>query len=397
MTIPIRHIEVRPGEYHDSVTLLRASQAAAGVAGVSAAQIAMATPLNRELAAGLGFQVPDAGPNDLLLTVAADDQDAVDRALDEMRVALRPRSSESAVGLDGPVARSVRTACAASPQFPVVAISTPGHAALPPALDAIAAGRHVFLFSDNVPVAHEIALKDAAAKAGVLVMGPDCGTAIVGGVGLGFANVLRADLPGPGVGVVAASGTGAQQLTCLLDDAGVRVTQVLGVGGRDLTGPVGGRATLAALALLDRDPTTEHVVLISKPPDPRTADVITAAIAALSTPVSTVLLGPGRPDITASVEGVLARLGRPVPEWMHRADSVPQAGTSGALRGLFGGGTLADEAMLVAEPVLGPIRSNIPLRPESALPPDAAGRGLPNLTGLGSVVLDLGDDAFTVG
>ena len=117
----------------------------------------------------------------------------------------------------------------------MVLLSLPGAAVLGEAMDAIDAGRHLMIFSDNVPVADEVAIKDAAAASGLLVMGPDCGTAIISGIGFGFANVLRGNDSGPRVGVVAASGTGAQQLTCLLDDAGVAVSQVLGLGGRDLS------------------------------------------------------------------------------------------------------------------------------------------------------------------
>ena len=126
----------------------------------------------------------------------------------------------------------------------------PGAYAVAEAADAIAAGRSVLVFSDGVPVEHEVALKHAAHDAGVLVMGPDCGTAIVSGVALGFANVVR---PGP-VGLVAASGTGAQQISCLLDMAGVGVSHVLGVGGRDLSEAVGGLATLDALRRPRRRP-----------------------------------------------------------------------------------------------------------------------------------------------
>ncbi|WP_324275311.1 hypothetical protein [Blastococcus brunescens] len=123
----------------------------------------------------------------------------------------------------------------------------------------------MLVFSDGVPVEHEVALKRAAHDAGVLVMGPDCGTAIVSGVALGFANVVR---PGP-VGLVAASGTGAQQISCLLDMAGVGVSHVLGVGGRDLKEEVGGLGTLDALAALDADDATERVLLVSSRPRPR--------------------------------------------------------------------------------------------------------------------------------
>src|SRR5206468_9297770 len=157
-------------------------------------------------------------------------------------------------------------------------ISVPGQYAVPEAADAVTAGRSVLVFSDGVPVEHEVALKRAAHEAGVLVMGPDCGTAIVSGVALGFANVVRR---GP-VGLVAASGTGAQQISSLLDAAGVGVSHVLGVGGRDLSEAVGGLATLDALAALDADPATERVLLVSKPPAPSVQASVEAAAAELS-------------------------------------------------------------------------------------------------------------------
>src|SRR4029078_656279 len=135
---------------------------------------------------------------------------------------------------------------------------------------------------------HEVALKRAAHDAGVLVMGPDCGTAIVSGVALGFANVVRR---GP-VGLVAASGTGAQQISCLLDMAGVGVSHVLGVGGRDLSEAVGGLATLDALAALDAAPATERVLLVSKPPAPSVAKTVQEVASKLSVPVRSAALSP---------------------------------------------------------------------------------------------------------
>lgn len=98
-------------------------------------------------------------------------------------------------------------------------------------MDALDAGSDVMIFSDNVPVEQEVALKQVAAQRSLLVMGPDCGTAVLDGLGLGFANVVE---PGP-VGLVAASGTGCQQVMALLDHAGVGVRAALGVGGRDLS------------------------------------------------------------------------------------------------------------------------------------------------------------------
>ena len=181
-------------------------------------------------------------------------------------------------------------------------------------MDAIQAGVSVMLFSDNVPVEQEIALKDEAASHDVLVMGPDCGTAVVGGLGLGFANALR---PGP-VGIVAASGTGAQEVTCLLDADGVGVTAVLGVGGRDLSAAVGGRSTLAAMKALDEHPATKFVVVLSKPPDPKVAERVRAAAEQLSTPSLVAFVGMGQGDLTAATAQILAALGRSPtapPEW----------------------------------------------------------------------------------
>ena len=217
-------------------------------------------------------------------------------------------------------------------------------------------------------------------------MGPDCGTAIVSGVALGFANVVR---PGP-VGLVAASGTGAQQVSCLLDTAGVGVSHVLGVGGRDLSEAVGGLATLDALAALDADPATERVLLVSKPPGAvGRRHPSTAAAAELSVPVRSAVLSAETPDLTAAVEALLRDMGLDVPTWPSRPGPAASAVPGATLKGLYSGGTLADEAMLLAAPALGDIRSNTPLKPELALGTD--------LSATGHVVIDFGDDALTVG
>lgn len=413
----VDHLELRRGVYHDSVTLLRISQAAADAPGILAAQVAMATPLNTELAAGLGFDIPAAaGPNDLLVALRGLDESAIAGGLSAIAAALAgaDAAGRSGGGFGSEAApRTVRTAAERTPDAGLVLLSVPGGAVIGEAMDAIASRRHVMIFSDNVPIEHEIALKDAAARAGVLVMGPDCGTAIVGGAGFGFANVLSA-LPSsaagsvddadaasarhiPTVGVIAASGTGAQQLTCLLDQAGVPVSAVLGLGGRDLSEAVGGRSALAALAMLDADPGTDHIVLISKPPHRSTADRVLAAAAAASTPTTTVLLGADRPDITAATGALLGAIGVAEPDWPRWLPDPLTVAGPGALRGLYAGGTLADEAMIVAAGALGDIRSNIPLRPDLGLPAAATIHGVPRLTGLGHVIVDLGDDAFTLG
>lgn len=393
------HIDVRKGVYYDSVTLLRITQAARSTAGITDAQVAMATELNVDLARGMGFEIPEGTtPNDLLITLRGDDQDAVDAGIAafEAAIAEAAAAGRAAGGLgSGPAPRSVRAAVNARPDASLVLLSVPGANVLGEAMDAIGQGRHVMVFSDNVPVDDEIVMKDAAARAGVLVMGPDCGTAIVGGVGLGFANVLT-EHDGESVGVIAASGTGAQHLTSLLDDAGVDISHVLGLGGRDLSEKVGGRSALQALAMLGDDPETARIVIVSKPPHPAVAEKVIAAAEALDKPVTMILLGQGQPNITEGASTVLTELGRDIPQWKTWNEQAAK-GAEGALRGLFSGGTLADEAMLVAGERIGDIRSNIPLRDDLALPADATGSALPQLSGLGHVVVDLGDDEFTQG
>ena len=378
------HLEVRPGSYHDSVSLMQVSRAAQDVDGVEAALVAMATELNREFLGPMGFDADvDAGPNDLLIAVRARDDDALAAGVAAVESALAASSRESGGFGEAAPPRTTAAALVREPA-PLVLVTTPGEHAFVEAMDALHGGANVMLFSDNVPLAQELALKRLAADHDLLVMGPDCGTAIVGGLGLGFANAVR---PGP-VGLVAASGTGAQHLTCLLDDAGVGTRHVLGVGGRDLKADVGGLATLQAMRALDADPGTELVVVLSKPPAPEVAERVRAAADDLDTPVVFGLLGAGQPDLTQLASAVAGRLGAaevPRTSWQPPEAPTPR---EGRLVGLFAGGTLATEAMLVMSETIGPIRSNVPLQPGWEHDGDA---GIPH------EVLDLGEDEFTVG
>lgn len=368
-------VEVRGGIYRDSVTLLQASRALARRPGVTAAIVAMATELNLDLLVRQGFPVPaEAGPNDLVVAIRGEDEAAVQAAWEALEELLARAPAPAADGVPGKVPPRTTGAAArrlAGPDGGLALVSVPGRYAYLEAMDALAAGLNVMVFSDNVPLHQEIALKEAAGRRGLIVMGPDCGTALIGGVGLGFANAVR---PGP-VGIVAASGTGAQQMMCLLDTAGVGVRHVLGVGSRDLSAEVSGRSTLAALAALDADPATEMITVVTKPPAPRVADLVHSAARRLNTPVTFAMLGEDAADLTDATAKVLRALGRDVPRWpswlapVHSAPPRP-----GALRGLFAGGALCTEAALIARRELGP-----------------------DLLSGGHAFTDLGDDEYTRG
>jgi FdrA protein len=320
----------------------------------------MATPLNVEVLTGMGFDVPtEATPNDLVVALRLAHAGALATALAGVDQALRDANRRDTGPSEQAPPRTTASAFRRTPDA-VALVSVPGPSAFVEAMDALEAGHDVMVFSDNVPLDQELALKRVAAEHRLLVMGPDCGTAVVGGLGLGFANVVS---PGP-VGIVAASGTGCQQVLALLDHAGVGVSSALGVGGRDLSAEVRGLATREAMRRLDEDPAVELIVLISKPPADDVATEIRAYADTLATPVEYALLGPGQPDLTAATEAVLRRLGREVPEW-------PVTGTAragnGVIRGLFVGGTLASEAELIAG------------------------------TGGGHTFVDFGDDEYTAG
>ncbi|MFN8193868.1 MAG: FdrA family protein [Nocardioidaceae bacterium] len=364
------------------------SQAVATAPGVTAAIVAMATPLNLDLYERLGFDpqaIAAATPNDLMVAVEAGDEDLLAGALAVLDARLSAKASSGGDGGDAlEPPRTVAAAIESGADF--VLISLPGEHAAVEAMDAIESGVSVMLFSDNVTVEEEIRLKDAALEhEGVLVMGPDCGTAVVGGVGLGFANAVS---PGP-VGMVAASGTGAQQVSSLIDRAGVGLSAILGVGGRDLSRNVAGRSTLRAMQMLDDHPGTDLVVVLSKPPDPAVAEQIVAAAEQLKTPALVAFVGRGRKDLTAVSQSILAAVGVEgwQPEsWPADHERLPRPGV---VRGLFSGGTLCDESMAIAAETLGPIMSNTPLEPEWQLPDD--------LTDPGHLMIDFGDDKLTQG
>jgi FdrA protein len=385
--VTVDRVAVRRGLYADSVTLMQLSRDLTRADGVQDALVAMATELNLDVLARMGFMLPaeSDSANDLLIAIRAQDEEMVETALalaDRLLTA-PSRAQPKGGGADLPP-RTVSAAVRAS--SPGLAfISVPGQHAFTEAMDALDSGCDVMVFSDNVAIEAEIVLKDRANERGLLVMGPDCGTAVIGGIGLGFSHTLDA---GP-IAVVAASGTGAQQVLCLLDAAGVGVSAAIGVGGRDLSQAVAGRSTRAALRRLADDPGTALILVVSKPPAAEVAEELQALATQLQTPVQFALLGQGETDLTAAVSKALTTLNRPVPRWPAVIGRRARIPAGAVLRGLFCGGTLCDEAMVIASASLGPVFSNTPLRPEWAM--DSS------LRSQHTSMIDFGDDALTRG
>ena len=286
----------------------------------------------------------------------------------------------------------------AQPESNVAVISVPGDYAALAAHQALSADLHVLLFSDNVPLDKEVALKDHALSRGRLMMGPGAGTALLGGVGLGFANAVT---PGP-VGVVAAAGTGAQEAMALLDRWGVGVSHVIGVGGRDLSSEVGGRMARSAIVALREDPATKVILVISKPPAPEVAATVLAS--AGQTPLVAALIGldpefPAPPGVVladtleSGVTATLAVLGFTAPDTTETiGPSVDQARgrlASGRrlIRGLFSGGTLCYESLVILGRTVGEVHSNTPINKAWGLPAPHGSHQC----------LDLGEEEYTRG
>ncbi len=383
---------VWPSFYQDSVQLMLLARTIRSRAGVSEAAALMGTPMNHDimLQAGLvGENGMDAGPNDLMLAVEADSRGIALEAIEEAKAALLTRERSVVGGGRDFSPSSLEGALAAAPDSSLAMISLPGAYAPREAMNALRRGLHVFLFSDNVSVDDEVALKREAIRRGLLLMGPDCGTAYIGGAGLGFANVVR---PGR-VGCVAASGTGLQSLASQLDALGEGISHGVGVGGRDLSAEVGGLMTLGALDFLSADPETQIVALVSKPPAAEVLPKIEEALESLQKPHVVCFLGAENPRWAKSLEDAgravaeILQGERRLPEdsfarmgWKERIASLGRERSpgGGGILGLFSGGTLAHESRLIIGSLLG----------EEIAWNGEAGRHR---------ILDLGDDRYTAG
>lgn len=393
---------VKPNQYHDSITLMRISSGLEELEGVSSVIVGMGTDLNKESCQQLGLASSDLDqvtPSDLIIGVVAEDPGVITQVEVEVERQLKP--SHSAGSSLGEVRFCSLDAVAASNAgYNLALIATPGAYAAWEAEKALNHGMHVFMFSDNVSIENECRLKSLASEKGLLMMGPDCGTALINGVPLGFVNRVR----NGNIGVISASGTGLQEFMTLVDLLGGGIRSAIGTGGRDLSEQVGGMTTLSALELFDKDENCQVIAIISKPPAEEVAQKILSRVAAIKKPCVICMLGSAKsgaedtihycPTLSqAAIEAVTLSLGtEPDSSIIQEVAPIPAPNTftpdQRYLRALFCGGTLADECILTLE------KHGVSCHTNTNI---GAFRLQDVEYSVEHTVLDMGDDRFTVG
>ena len=391
-------VEIRSGAYFDSTILMQLQSSLGKFPGVLDTGVVMGTDANKDLLAQSGLLLPEAQAaksDDLVIVIKGEDEAATEAALAEVDGLLtRKRSTEGQTFRP----KSLETAAEMLPEAQWVLISVPGRYAAGVTREALRLGKHAFLFSDNVSIEDEVSLKKMAAEKGLLVMGADCGTAIVNGVGLGFANRVRKG----NIGMVAASGTGLQQVSARIHQLGGGLTHAFGTGGRDLKEEVGALTAKMGLEFFIRDPETEVIVLVSKPPAPQVAEALLQMARQTDKPVVVDFIGypPPAPklgnlhfvrtfDETAQLAVELSKKSS-VQATAPAIDPSKFKPEQKYLRGLFSGGTLAFEALLILQDYLPVVWSNAPLKKGHNVLKNS-------LVSQEHTIVDLGEDEFTVG
>ncbi len=398
---------IQPNLYQDSVALMRVAQRLLALPGVVNASLQMGTAANKAILQEAGLlhgAVQDAGPADVMVVVQARTPAACEaaRKAAQAHLAGQPDGDAGAAGSAAHEDITPRSSAMALARMPAAAqpniaqISVPGAYAAAEGLKALQRGLNVFMFSDNVALAQEVALKQEAARRGLLVMGPDCGTAIIAGVPLGFANNVRAG----SIGLVGASGTGLQEVSTQIHRMGGGVSHAIGTGGRDGSAAVGGASLLQGISLLAQDPATKVIAVLSKPPAPEVADKVVAALQAAGKPAVLLFLGsaPHARGIRvvstlvdcAAAAVKLAGIKHPAAPAYAMPRKPRFSARQKYLRALYSGGTYAYEAQVLWAQMGLTVWSNVPLDSQHALPN-------PRQASLGHSALDLGDDEFTVG
>jgi len=411
----LKKIVVRKNRYFDSVFLMRVARRIASEPGITDASALLATPANRQVLAGMGYgdggrdpEFAAAGSADLVLALEGEAA-AVETAAANADAYLA-RGSGPAAEADGaagravPRPRSIAEAVAARPDCSVAVISVPGEHAAREARNALDQGLNVFLFSSNVSVEDERALKTEAARRGLIVMGPDCGTGYLGGAGIGFANAVRR---GP-IGIVGSTGTGMQEFASIVHRAGSGISSGIGTGSRDLSDAIGGLSTMTAIDALEADPATAVIAVLSKPPGAQATSALQQRLARCPKPVVLCLLGASveqaageRAATTVDEAAVhaLRAIGIDEPPSLRvdngalrrraAAEIARMLPAQRHVRGLFAGGTLCYQAQAIFRQAGLRVYSNAPLR------------GMPTLDdpdqSVADTFVDLGAEFFVAG
>ncbi|MEM4970348.1 MAG: hypothetical protein QXE01_03750 [Sulfolobales archaeon] len=401
---------VRRGLYRDSVQLLHISEQVRRFEGVLNAMIAMGTRLNKEILAREGLLSPegmDAGENDLIIALKISDLADLNEVLAKIEDLLSKTPTQ-----DLEIYSDLDHALEVNRDINLALVSVPGQYAREVVMKLLDRGLHIHLFSDHVPIEHEVEMKRYAVEKGLLLMGPEAGTSIISGVAIAFANQVRR---GP-VGIISASGTGLQEVSVLLHKIGLGISHGIGVGGRDLSREVGGIMTLFSIDVLERDEMTDVITIISKPPSREVMERVIDRISHGRKRYVTCFVGGGIVDLDPRLRGrvsqaktlhgaVLETVKIYRPDlyrgaynrlWIddHILAEISEASSrlregQRYVRGLFTGGTLAYEAMLILSEYLGDIYSNTPLKEDQKL--------LDPWRSVGNTIVDLGGEEFTEG
>ncbi len=397
---------VKKNFYQDSVKLMHIGQKLSSIGGIKEAAAVMATEANLAMLKQAGLLkggTDTVSPNDLIVAIEAESESAAIEALDLLEALLAPRQAGGIAKIEY---KDLESAQNDMPQANIVVVSVPGEYAKLEVAKAVDSGLHVFLFSDNVSIDEEIELKLRAKDKGLLMMGPGCGTAIINGVGLGFSNVVNR---GP-IGVIAAAGTGMQEVTSLINNWGSGISHAIGVGGRDLSDKVGGIMTIEAIRMLQGDEGIKALLLVSKPPSVKVARTVMDTIRKGQLPAVLCFLGMKNLKSKdskiqfatnldqAALDAIkLVGADNTAPKVLSDSSWEKAAQTCRSLlktdqlylRGLFSGGTLCYEAQQILTPMLGKIYSNAPLYKENKLKNSNVSRQ--------HACIDLGEEEFTRG
>jgi FdrA protein len=397
---------IRRNQYYDSVFLMGISKRILDVKGVQQNAVLMGSETNKGLLSSIGIQDPQidaAQPNDLIVAVIANTPQIVSDTLDKLDEFLLGGVQVAATSNP----HSLEEGLAQKPGVNMAVISVPGEYAAREARKALEAGLHVFLFSDNVSIDNELDLKHYAAEQKLLVMGPDCGTSLIGGVGLGFANVVRKGT----IGVIGAAGTGLQEFTSQVHNAGLGISHAIGTGGHDLSDQIGGLTAFAALDALEADPQTKIITVISKPPGAKTLVRLLDRFKTCAKPVIGCFLGvrsePGRESThTRRASTIDEAVGLAIqlagsesspegiafsPEemkWMSREKAAWNSSQK-YVRGLFAGGTFCYQSQQIFRDAGFSVYSNAPFDPKHKLADSNQSRE--------HTFVDMGADEFTLG